>query len=71
MSTARSRSPLDCPNAISIPLVIEIRSLAPDDDATAFSQDAVGKRRSAAYLVSAEGGIPRKLIAGHDQGVFG
>jgi GNAT superfamily N-acetyltransferase len=36
MSTARPLSPLDSHDAISLPLVIEIRSLAPDDDATAF-----------------------------------
>ena len=36
MPTARPGSPVDSPNAISAPPLIEIRSLAPDDDATAF-----------------------------------
>ena len=36
MPTARPGSPVDSLNAISGPPVIEIRSLAPDDDATAF-----------------------------------
>lgn len=36
MSSSRPLSPLDSRDAISNPLVIEIRSLAPDDDAAAF-----------------------------------
>ena len=36
MPTARLGSPVDSPSAISTPPVIEIRSLAPGDDATAF-----------------------------------
>lgn len=36
MSAADPGSPVDSPNAISTPPVIEIRSLAPGDDATAF-----------------------------------
>ena len=36
MPAARTGSPVDSPNAISTPPVIEIRSLAPDDDANAL-----------------------------------
>ena len=36
MHTTRPKSPTDSPNAISTPPVIEIRSLAPGDDTTAF-----------------------------------
>jgi GNAT superfamily N-acetyltransferase len=36
MPTVRPGAPVDSPNAISTPPAIEIRSLAPDDDATAF-----------------------------------
>jgi hypothetical protein len=36
MPTARPGAPVDSRNAISGPPVIEIRSVAPDDDATAF-----------------------------------
>lgn len=36
MHTARPKSPVDSPNAISILSAIEIRSLAPGDDTTPF-----------------------------------
>ena len=36
MNTTRPKSPIDSRNSLSAPPVIEIRSLAPGDDATAF-----------------------------------